>query len=176
MPFVTDETEIRNLVNTFRHSISSGLGARLYGIDIGQRQGGREETWWSDRLKLWINYNTYGDEIVPENKRYWTSFGVEKPFSGCPITVEINFPVSGTDWHIAGGFFEISPNKFLIVHTGKINGIPMKYFFQNYRGETTTLLTRGVYKKFVAVGHMERSDFLQSVKKFVSEVDRIRKL
>jgi hypothetical protein len=176
MPFVTDEIEIRNLVNTFRQSIISGLETRLYGIDIGQRQDGQEETWWSDRIKLWINYNFAGDQVVPGTERYWTAFGVEKPFSGCPITVEINFPVSGIDWHIAGGFFEVTPRKFLVVHTGKINGIPMKYFFQNYRGETTTLWTKGVYKRFAVVGHMDHPDFLQKVKKFVSEVDRIRNI
>ncbi|MEK0338314.1 MAG: hypothetical protein QQN41_12870, partial [Nitrosopumilus sp.] len=61
---------------------------------------------------------TYDDAEDEEIGRFWTAFGLDRPWEGqnMSITTEINFPLEGIDRRIGGAFFRTPQQGVLVVH------------------------------------------------------------
>jgi hypothetical protein len=129
---------------------------------------------WSKDLGLWF----YSEKI--EGSRYWNVFGLSevapKQNSMLSIVCEINPPVEGLDRRAQGAFARDDHGHVWLVHRGKIGGgkpgIGRKLFFGNYQGEVREIAG----DRFAIIGDISLPDFVESVKIFVREVNRIKNL
>jgi len=129
---------------------------------------------WSKDLGLWF----YSRKI--EGRRYWNVFGLSevapKQNSMLSIVCEINPPVEGLDRRIGGAFARDEHGHSWLVHRGKIGGgrpgIGKKLFFRNYHGEIGEIDG----DRFAIIGDTSSPDFVQRVRDFVRDVDRIKNL
>ena len=129
---------------------------------------------WSQDLGLWF----YSEKI--EGSRYWNVFGLSevapKQNSMLSIVCEINPPVEGLDKRTQGAFARDEHGHVWLVHRGKIGGgkpgIGRKLFFENYQGEVREIAG----DRFAIIGDISSPDFVESVKNFVREVNRIKNL
>lgn len=141
---------------------------------LGYR-GGYEECaiFWSDRLGLYF----YSKEL---QSRYWNAFGLseERPQENSMMLIicEINPPIKGLDRKVQGAFAQDDKGHTWLLHRGRIGGgrpgIGRRLFFDNFRGEAIRI--HG--DRFAVVGNMNTQGFVEHLRDFVEEVDRIKAL
>lgn len=129
---------------------------------------------WINELGIWIcSYTRY--------KRHINLFGIGKPVkdSLVPITCEINFPVVGINRRFGGAFISDSSEEVFVAHRGKIGGgrkgIGKSLFEDNYRGEWTTIEDGDSDSDVALIGALSSQRFVDQVRQFVFEIDRIKK-
>lgn len=92
-----------------------------------------------------------------------------------PIVCEINPPLEGLDKRVQGAF-ACDNGHIWLLHRGKIGGgkpgIGRKLFFENYLGEVREISN----DRFAIIGDINSPDFIERVKNFVQEVERIKGL
>jgi len=144
-------------------------------VKVGYKGGYEECTIrWSQALGLWF----YSEKI--EGSRYWNAFGISevapRENSMLSIVCEINPPVEGLNKRAQGAFARDENGHIWLVHRGKIGGgkpgIGRKLFFENYQGEIRDIND----VKFAIIGDISSQNFVECVKFFVQEVERIKSL
>jgi hypothetical protein len=84
--------------------------------------------------------------------------------------------MEGLDRRVQGALARDNNNHIWLLHRGKIGGgkpgIGRKLFFENYHGEVTEVAGN----RFTIIGDISSLDFVESVKDFVQEVNRIKNL
>jgi len=150
--------------------------ARQIPVKVGYKGGYEECTirWSSQAVGLWF----YSEKI--EGSRYWNAFGISevapKENSMLSIVCEINPPVEGLNKRAQGAFARDENGHIWLVHRGKIGGgkpgIGRKLFFENYRGEIREIAG----ERFAVISDIGSLDFVEHVRNFVREVERIKGL
>lgn len=172
-------------VLTHRHEIESAQRQFVAKLDercdrqipvkVGYKGGYEECTIrWSQALGLWF----YSVKI--EGSRYWNAFGISevapRENSMLSIVCEINPPVEGLNKRAQGAFARDENGRIWLVHRGKIGGgkpgIGRKLFFENYRGEISEISG----ERFAVISDIGSLDFVEHVRNFVREVERIKGL
>ena len=179
MMVVTDREEIADLVSRFREILRSRLQQEVHAY-VGYRGGSMPLTFhWSDDVHMWMAYET---DLDTQIGRFWTVFGLEMPLLGelMTITAEINFPMEGIDRRIGGAFDRTSGGDILVVHRGRIGGgregIGKELFWHNYGGRIVTVFDGDRNTDFAVVGEPGSPNFINQVRNFVAEVERIKGL
>ena len=129
---------------------------------------------WSQAVGLWF----YSEKI--EGSRYWNAFGMSevppKENSMLSIVCEINPPVEGVNKRAQGAFASDESGRVWLVHRGKIGGgkpgIGRRLFFENYQGEVREIAG----DRFAIIGDIGSPDFVEHVRNFIREVERIKSL
>jgi hypothetical protein len=92
-----------------------------------------------------------------------------------PIVCEINPPLEGLEKRTQGAFAQDNGHIWLL-YRGKIGGgrpgIGKRLFFENYLGGINDI--NG--ERFVIIGDIRSTNFVESVRNFVREVERIKGL
>jgi len=170
---VIDRTEIDKNQNEFRELFVSKATKMVEG-SLGYK-GGEDyvKMYWIEDLRIWGVFQQV------EN-RYWNAFGDQDPTykNDRSIIVEINFPFKNPNSRIAGLFAHDETGDVIVLHRGLIGGgqkgFGKKVFFENYLGDYIEI-EENKQRKFVAqIGKLESKDFVLNLKKFVTEVKRIK--
>ena len=174
MLLLTNQQEIKNAQHEFIMRLEEHCDKQIP-VKLGY-QGGYEECSinWSQALGLWFHSNKI------EGSRYWNVFGLSnvapQQNSMLSIVCEINPPVEGLNRRVQGAFVQDDNDHILLVHRGKIGGgkpgIGRKLFFENYQGKVREIND----VKFIVIGDIISPDFINNIKYFVQEVDRIKSL
>lgn len=128
---------------------------------------------WSHALGLWF----YSEKL---QNRYWNVFSLSeippKQNSMLSIVCEINPPIEGLNKRVQGAFARDNSGHIWLLHRGRIGGgkpgIGRRLFFENYQGEVREIAG----DRFAVIGDISSSDFVECVKNFVREVERIKGL
>lgn len=141
---------------------------------LGYQGGSSElELHYSKKHNFWLSPGQ-GDN------RFWNAFGVGKPmaYKNTSILCEINFPFRGIDRRIAGVFAKDSNGSIIVLHRGKIGGgrkgVGKKLFSDNFRGKFIDAIDGEQITTFAFVGHLFDDNFIEQLKDFVFEIDRIK--
>jgi hypothetical protein len=143
-------------------------------------QGGTFDTKvvWLSALGIWA-YCGLPPSGKSEGKRFWNAFGIGYPDKLVSIVCEINPSRKGVNRRTKGAFVVDEKGQLLICHRGMFNiagGMTGEFFRRHYRGiwleanEGTHLST------FIRVAQLDSVEFGESLRNFVLQVDRIKKL
>jgi hypothetical protein len=69
---------------------------------------------YTDQLGIWWDLGLRRD-----GSQYWNAFGVGEPGSRVNIAVEINYPLKGANFNIAGNWAKDEKGKMFLFHSGK---------------------------------------------------------
>ncbi len=155
------------------------LAANLFPkIEVGwQGESRMEEAMVSSKLGLWYVMRKL------EN-RYWNVFGKAdsrwSPFQMNNIIVEINSPFEGVRRSIGGAFAKDGSGRIFLIHRGKIGGgraaIGKTLFENHYDGSWENVTDGERISRVVVIGALDEPNFLERIEKFVSEVERIKRI
>jgi len=169
MEIVSDEKKISSLQRKFKEKLEKmAIWSNQITVWVGENVV--VKAYYSSELGIWFAFG----EV---KNRYWNIFGLGRPkLTGSnSIVVEINFPFKGIDRRIAGVFLKDN-GRILVCHRGRIGGgrpdVGYRTFWDEYKGETKTL--NG--ERFAVIGDIDSNDFLERVKDFVVEVNRIKNI
>lgn len=171
---LTNRQEIENAQREFVTKLEEHCDRQIP-VKVGYRGGYVDcSIRWSQSLSLWF----YSEKI--EGSRYWNAFGLSevapKQNSMLSIVCEINPPVEGLNKRAQGSFARDNNGHVWLVHRGKIGGgkpgIGRRLFFENYQGEVREVAG----DKFAIIGKIRSPDFVERVRIFVREVERIKGL
>jgi|SRR3972149_4525489 len=130
---------------------------------------------WLAKLGIWVcSFKRSG--------RHINLFGIGEPEEGdmIPITCEINFPVSGINRRIGGAFLTDSTGDIFVAHRGKIGGgkkgIGKLLFEDQYRGRWENVEDNGFETEVALISALKSPRFVNQVRQFVFEVNRIKSL
>jgi hypothetical protein len=171
---LTNRREIENAQREFVTKLEKRCDRQIP-VKVGYRGGYVDcSIRWSQALGLWF----YSEKI--EGSRYWNAFGlsevVPRQNSMLSIVCEINPPVEGLNKRAQGAFAQDDYGHVWLVHRGKIGGgkpgIGRKLFFENYQGEVMEIAGN----KIAMIGDISSPDFVEHIRNFVQEVERIKSL
>jgi len=173
MFILTSQQEIEKAQREFITRLEKYCDKRIP-VKVGYK-GGYEDCviCWSQSLGLWF----YSERL--EN-RYWNVFGLSETAprqnSMLSIVCEINPPIKGLNKRVQGVFAQDNNGHIWLLHRGRIGGgkpgIGRKLFSENYQGEVREIAG----DRFAVIGDMSSPNFVESVKNFVQEVERIKSL
>ncbi|MEL7672022.1 DUF3578 domain-containing protein [Methanobacterium sp.] len=122
---------------------------------------------WFPKLGIWTSFN--------ETQNYfYNPFGVGKPTPYSLTTIEINFSFKGNK--VSGVFAKDSSNTIYLLHRGKLGGkfVGKQILKENYGGEWVNVKEGDKESNLILIGALNEPNFLEKVKNFVFEVDRIK--
>ena len=169
--------DIREAQESFESAIRA-IATETVPTSIGFQGGGCDvDVMWLDPLGIWV-YMGYPPSEASHGGRYWNVFGIGKPGPSVGIVCEINPPFEGINRRVAGAFARDNVGRTAIVHRGKLNarGLDKGFFTQHYRGAWATVQDGDGSAKVVLVATIGSSEFPEHLRRFVVEVDRIKKL
>ena len=180
MFILTNRQEIENAQREFVTRLEKSCDRKIQ-VRLGY-QGGNVNCVinWSKNLGLWFHSRklegTFNFERIAIS-RYWNAFGlsevVPKQNSMLPIVCEINPPLEGLEKRVQGAFARDN-GRIWLLHRGKIGGgrpgIGRRLFFENYLKEIKDIAG----DRFAIIGDIRSSDFVECVRSFVQEVERIK--
>ncbi|MDD5451345.1 MAG: hypothetical protein PHT49_05565 [Desulfovibrionales bacterium] len=145
-------------------------------VKIGYPGGNfKSKVSWLAKLGIWVcSFKRSG--------RHINLFGVGEPEEGdmIPITCEINFPVNGINRRIGGAFLTDSTGDIFVAHRGKIGGgkkgIGKSLFEDQYRGRWEIVEDNGFDTEVALISALKSPRFVNQVRQFVFEVNRIKSL
>ena len=171
---LTDQKEIQKAQQEFVSRLSEICDTKIP-VKLGYK-GGYEDCsiFWSKALGLWF----YSRKIA--GSRYWNAFGLSqvapRKNSMLSIICEINPPIRGFDRRVQGAFVQDHEGHIWLVHRGRIGGgrpgIGRRLFFENYQGKVLEI--EG--DRFAIIGDISSAAFVERVKAFVQEIERIKSL
>jgi len=184
MPIITNQSEIDSFNEKFRKALRIHFPS-IVTTNVGHpNRSWEQDVWWSDKLKMWMAYSSYGDKL---NKKYFTIFGLSEPFpyKSTAINAEINFPsyLSERPSSVQCAFYRLPDGQVLIIHRGCINighgRIKSQEFmakYENYGGKTIWLTSvKGRPEKKVAIiAELKSPDLANQVTKYVNIVKKIK--
>ena len=172
---ITNENEIEFSVNKLREALIKVAGKEL--LTNLSYQGGVYRNvivYFSSKLNMWFFFRSL------TGNKYIHAFGLGKPRSNVSAILEINFPAKGRSHRIAGIFVRDSHGITWVAHNGKIGGgrqgISLKTFWRYYRGDCIDLWESGVKHRFALIGYLGSDELPNKIKKFVLEVNAIKKI
>ena len=130
---------------------------------------------YSPLLNLWML-------TFEADNKYWNGFGSGKPAEDGmnPITVEINFPLSGISRKISCAFAIENKKKILILHRGRIGGskrgVGKNLFHNHFRGEYVHVIEDGEETEFAVVAELNSGFFIHQLVDFINEIRRIKNM
>lgn len=151
--------------------------------------GGNEEgmAYWFSKHRFWYVSKKASDANIP---RYWNAFGIRtnenepewETKHSHTIICEINPPLSGNTWMVAGVFAKDENGKVYLAHTGKIGGggegIGKSAFEENFSGFEQWEYVEGSAgkKRVVILSELDDEHLVSNISYFVREVRRIKDL
>ncbi|GEM_PF-5786389 len=134
---------------------------------------------FSSKYKIWAGIY---DEPV-EDTRYWNPFGyllrAPRKDQTLAIVVEINYPIEGTNWTVAGFWAQNTQTKqHHLFHQGKIGGgakgVNQEGFFKFWQKEPIIINFNNNQITCAEVCILEGSDFGDKIAYFVNSVRKIK--
>jgi len=140
-------------------------------------QGGNFKTslYHSSDYDFWYSFEKI-------DNRFWNGFGLGEPKENKNVSIlcEINFPYFGIDRRIAGVLAKDYKGNVFVLHRGKIGGgrkgIGKGLFINNYRGKFIEIKDAGKQSIFALIGELYSVLFIEQLKTFISEIERIKNL
>ena len=125
---IVEAAECRAAFDAFKGCLERDAGLWTDKM-VGFQGGGRKlDIHWHRGGGFW----SYLRERPHEGDRHWflCEFETEKPWSqrSLSITVEINPPHQGRNWHLAGAFARSQDGPLWIAHSGRVNGGAQGFF------------------------------------------------
>lgn len=174
MLILTQRNEIENAQRQFVARLDQACDRQIP-VKVGY-QGGYEECTirWSQTAGIWF----YSGET--EGSRYWNPLGMSevppKENSMVSIVCEVNSPIEGISKRTQGAFARDENDHIWLLHRGKIGGgkpgIGRRLFFEHYQGDVKEIAG----DRFAIIGDIGSLDFVENVRNFVQEVERIKSL
>jgi hypothetical protein len=135
--------------------------------------------WWSDKMKMWVSIRKV-KSLHTENWRYWNAFGFENPKHNkkLSITVEINFPETGIDRHIAGLLIKNEDGKIVVAHRGRFRKgnetITFDYLVKKTKFQVIDIKNGRNKIEVLKVGELQSNNFYTQVRNFVQNVYEVK--
>jgi len=159
-------------------------------ITVGYQGGNMEvNAHWFKENDFWWSYLKLSNEQIP---RHWNGFGIRSSSEKEPvwndkrhshsITCEINPPLSGNRWGVAGAFVKDTDGEIYIAHSGKIGGgrkgMGKSAFIHNFSGTNLWHETSGSRgkKNLVITSNLNDKDLVNNIGFFVNEVFQIKNM
>jgi len=177
---VANRSAVASAQKRFSDALKKEPSFEHYRTTLGYRGGHLKKAtvYWSDKYQFWHTHKVI--ESDGGDRRHWNAFGTEKPEGAWSrsITCEINFPVHGPNWRVAGAILKDKAANLFVGHTGKIGGgtegVGKALFVRHFKG-TFELAFDGTKEIRIArVAALDSPHFLRQLSNFVQEVGRIK--
>lgn len=175
---LTSSVELESAQKAFISSIQA-IPHKLISTAIGYQSGTfYTEVVWLPSFGIWAFFGL-PPSGKSEGKRFWNAFGIGYPGHLNSIVCEINPSREGVNRRTKGAFIVNEKGQVLVCHRGMFNitgGMTLEFFRKHYRGiwleaeESTRLST------FVKVTQLNSAELGESLRDFVLQVDKIKKL
>lgn len=175
---LTSSAELGDAQITFASSIQA-LGHEVVATSLGYQSGKFDtQVLWIPSLGIWAFFGL-SPSGKSEGKRFWNAFGIGYPGRQVSIVCEINPSREGINRRTKGAFVTDENDRLLVCHRGMLNvtgGMTGDFFRRHYRGTWVEADEGGKTSTFVKVVQLGSADAGESLRDFVVQVDRIKKL